>query len=85
VTDTNEHAPAKTRDVRHAFRGTWTGGGVCRVRIDEAPDRPPVFVLTELDENTTTSVNHSLAGCAYSPLSLLLDNTAMRVFISRGR
>ncbi len=47
-----------TRDERYRYRGYHTDGGVCRVRIYEAPGRPPVFLVTELPENRNTSITN---------------------------
>lgn len=53
---------AKTADYRYAFRGTWDREpeGVCRVRILEAENDPPIVVLTELHENESTSVTNAI-------------------------
>lgn len=51
-------ARAKTRDVRFRFRGYWDEGGVCRIRVFEAPDRIPVIVCSEVPENANTSVTN---------------------------
>lgn len=51
---------AKTFDYRYAFRGTWDKEreGVCRVRILQPENDPPIMVLTELHENASTSVTN---------------------------
>jgi hypothetical protein len=49
---------SKTRDERYHFRGNWTDGGVCRIRIFEADSKTPVVVCSELDENTNTSTTN---------------------------
>jgi hypothetical protein len=54
-----------TVDTRHDFRGIWTDGGVCRVRIYEDDDRPPVVVLTEVAENRNTSITNLIEHLAY--------------------
>jgi len=54
--------PTQTLDVRHAFRGFWDDGGVCRVRIFETEGKPPVVVVTELAENQNTSITN-MAEC----------------------
>jgi hypothetical protein len=48
----------RTHDYVHRYRGFWTDGGVCRVRVYQAPDRTPVVVCTELPENENTSVTN---------------------------
>ena len=48
----------KTLDVRFGFRGYWSDGGVCRIRVFEAPGTVPVVVCSELDENANTSVTN---------------------------
>jgi len=49
-----------THDDAHHYRGLWDEGGVCRVRIFQAPDATPVIVCTELPENTNTSVTNMM-------------------------
>jgi hypothetical protein len=66
--------PVKTVDVRHHFRGIWSDGGVCRVRVYEALARPPVVVLSELDENCNTSVTNLIEHLAYDVLLAYLPH-----------
>lgn len=47
-----------TCDYRYRYRGHWTDGGVCRVRVYEAPGATPVLLVTELPENENTSVTN---------------------------
>jgi hypothetical protein len=44
------------------------------VRVDEAPDRPPVLVLTELAENTNTSVTNLVEYLAYEAIRAYLPH-----------
>jgi hypothetical protein len=55
-----EQGRVKTHDERYAFRGYYDRepGGECRVRILQAPDKPPILIVTELPENRTTSVTN---------------------------
>lgn len=46
------------RDIRHAYHGFWTPGAVCRIRIYERADDPPVVIATELPENENTSTTN---------------------------
>lgn len=48
----------KTHDERYPFRGIWRDGGVCRIRVFEAPGMAPVVICSELDENRNTSVTN---------------------------
>lgn len=48
----------KTLDVRFGFRGYWAEGGVCRIRVYDAPGLVPVVVCSEVEENTNTSVTN---------------------------
>lgn len=48
----------KTLDVRFSFRGYWSDGGVCRIRVFEARGAVPVVVCSELPENSNTSVTN---------------------------
>ena len=66
--------PTKTVDERRDFRGTWSDGGVCRVRVYEADGRPPVVVLTELDENTNSSVTNMVEHLAYEVVRAYLPH-----------
>jgi len=50
--------PTLTLDQLHHFRGFWEDGGVCRLRIFEREDYPPVIVLSELKENENTSITN---------------------------
>ncbi|MGH2535616.1 MAG: hypothetical protein ACRDJW_25445 [Thermomicrobiales bacterium] len=51
-------ARVKTRDICYRFRGYWSEGGICRLRLYEGPGLIPVIVCTELEENTNTSVTN---------------------------
>jgi hypothetical protein len=51
-------SPILTFDTIYHYRGMWEDGAICRVRIFEADDRPPVVVISELAENTGTSVSN---------------------------
>ncbi len=48
----------KTRDELYPFRGYWSSVGVCRIRVFEVRDRPPVIVATEIPENESTSITN---------------------------
>ena len=50
----------KVLDVRYPFRGMWDQApeAVCRVRILQRDGQPPILVLTELNENPSTSVTN---------------------------
>ncbi len=50
----------KTADFRYAYRGYYDDGGICRVRLfrAEALPRPPVIVVSQLEENRNTSVTN---------------------------
>ena len=48
----------KTHDYHYQYHGFWRPGGVCRVRIYEEEDRPPVVLCSELPENTNTSITN---------------------------
>jgi hypothetical protein len=55
-----EAGSAKTHDYEYAFRGTWdtTPKGRCRVRILQERGKVPIFILTELNTNPSTSVTN---------------------------
>jgi hypothetical protein len=67
-------AVRKTLDVRHDFRGLWTDGGICRVRVYEAWGQPPVVVITELDENTNSSITNMIEHVAYEVIRAYLPH-----------
>ncbi|MDP9472262.1 MAG: hypothetical protein M3Q71_16615 [Chloroflexota bacterium] len=49
----------KTRDEIYPFRGRRSSVGICRIRVFEAVDRPPVVVATEVADNEGPSVTDS--------------------------
>ncbi len=49
-----------THDYVYPFRGLWDEGGLCRVRLFQAPDRTPVIVCTGLPENQNTSITNAV-------------------------
>ncbi len=48
----------KTQDYVHRYRGYWTDGGRCRIRIYRGGGEPPVVVCSQLPENSNTSVTN---------------------------
>ena len=48
----------KTHDYVHIYRGYWSDGGKCRIRIYQGEERVPVVVCTQLAENANTSVTN---------------------------
>ncbi|MGH2411813.1 MAG: hypothetical protein ACRDGS_15840 [Chloroflexota bacterium] len=48
----------KTHDYRYQYHGFWRPGGICRIRVFEEEDRPPVVLCSELPENANTSVTN---------------------------
>lgn len=48
----------KTADFRHAYRGYYDDGGICRVRLFEEGARVPVVVVSQLAENRNTSITN---------------------------
>ncbi len=48
----------KTADFRYAYRGYYDEGGICRVRLFGAGKRPPVIVVSQLEENRNTSITN---------------------------
>ena len=45
-------------DTPYHYRGFWSDGGICRLRIYQPRGCPPVIIVTELPENTNTSVTN---------------------------
>ena len=48
----------KTHDYIHEYRGYWSDGGRCRVRIYREEGRGPVVVCSQLPDNTNISVTN---------------------------
>ena len=48
----------KTHDYVHFYRGYWSEGGRCRIRIYREEGRPPVVVCSQLADNGNTSVTN---------------------------
>jgi hypothetical protein len=48
----------KTLDYVHHYRGYWSEGGRCRVRIFREEEQLPVVVCSQLPENDNTSVTN---------------------------
>ena len=48
----------KTRDYIHEYRGYWSEGGRCRIRIYREERREPVVVCSQLADNGNTSVTN---------------------------
>lgn len=48
----------KTADFRYAYRGYYDDGGICRVRLFQDTRRPPVMLVSQLEENRNTSITN---------------------------
>jgi hypothetical protein len=48
----------KTHDYVHRYRGYWSDGGRCRIRIYHEDGRAPVVICTQLPDNPNTSVTN---------------------------
>jgi hypothetical protein len=48
-----------TADYRYQYRGLNSDGGVCHLRVYQAPGRTPVVVATELPDNPNSSVTNA--------------------------
>lgn len=48
----------ETHDYQYRYHGYWEPGGVCRVRIFEGEDRPPVVLVSQLPETRNTSITN---------------------------
>jgi hypothetical protein len=48
----------KTHDYVHRYRGYWSDGGRCRVRIYREEGKPPVVVCSKLPDNANISVTN---------------------------
>jgi len=48
----------KTYDYLHYYRGCWSDGGKCRIRIYQEEGRTPVVICSQLPGNENTSVTN---------------------------
>ena len=48
----------KTHDYTHHYRGYWSDGGRCRIRIYREEGEPLVVVCSQLPDNMNTSVTN---------------------------
>ena len=48
----------KTHDYIHFYRGYWSEGGKCRIRIYQEDGHNPVVICSQLPENKNTSVTN---------------------------
>jgi hypothetical protein len=48
----------KTNDYIHHYRGYWSEGGRCRIRIYREDGQSPVVICSQLPDNDNTSVTN---------------------------
>jgi hypothetical protein len=48
----------ETHDYIHHYRGYWSDGGKCRIRIYQAKRQAPVVICSQLPDNDNTSVTN---------------------------
>ena len=48
----------KTHDYIHYYRGYWSDGGKCRIRIYREESLAPVVICSQLPDNDNTSVTN---------------------------
>jgi hypothetical protein len=48
----------KTHDYIHYYRGYWSDGGRCRIRIYQADGHVPMVICSQLADNDNTSVTN---------------------------
>ena len=48
----------KTHDYIHRYRGYWSDGGRCCIRIYQEDGRVPVVICSQLPDNPNTSVTN---------------------------
>jgi hypothetical protein len=48
----------KTHDYIHHYRGYWSDGGKCRIRIYQGNGQAPVVICSQLPDNDNTSVTN---------------------------
>jgi hypothetical protein len=47
-----------THDYMHHYRGYWSDGGKCRIKIYREEGRSPVVICSQLQDNENTSVTN---------------------------
>jgi hypothetical protein len=48
----------KTHDYIHRYRGYWSDGGKCRIRIYQEAEQDPLVICSQLPDNDNTSVTN---------------------------
>jgi hypothetical protein len=48
----------KTHDYVHYYRGYWSDGGKCRIRVYQEDGLPPVVTCSQVPDNSNTSVTN---------------------------
>jgi hypothetical protein len=48
----------KTHEYIHYYRGYWSNGGKCRIRIYQEDGQTPVVICSQLPDNRNTSVTN---------------------------
>jgi hypothetical protein len=48
----------KTHDYIHRYRGYWSDGGKCRIRIYREDGQAPVVICSQLPDNDNTGVSN---------------------------
>jgi hypothetical protein len=48
----------KTHDYVHYYRGYWSEGGKCRIRIYREDEQAPMVICSQLRENDNTSITN---------------------------
>jgi hypothetical protein len=48
----------KTHDYIHRYRGYWSDGGKCRIRIYREDSQSPVVICSQLPDKDNTSVTN---------------------------
>jgi hypothetical protein len=48
----------KTHDYVHYYRGYWSDGGRCRIRVYQEDGQAPVVICSQLPDNDNTSVTN---------------------------
>jgi len=48
----------KIHDYIHCYRGYWSDGGKCRIRIYHEDGRAPIVICSQLPDNDNTSVTN---------------------------
>ncbi len=75
----------KTHDYIHHYRGYWSDGGTCRIRIYREDGRAPIVICSQLPDNDNTSVTNMAEYLAAEVIRELALGSALPPVAARGQ